>query len=75
MSAEILICSKCGQEYDLQYKDDEAVSRSSCGCKRSVKLIDGMKPLDYFIKHYEEVLNEQIKSGTRKISIPIKARK
>ena len=65
MSAEILICPKCKTEFDLQYEDDEVVSQTNCKCNKT-KLINGMKPLDYFIKQYE-VLNEKSKSGTRKV--------
>ena len=57
MSAEILICPKCKTEFDLQYTNDEVVSQTNCKCKKT-KLINGMKPLDYFIKQYE-VLNEK----------------
>lgn len=73
MSAEILICPKCGVEFDLQYTNDEVVSQTNCKCNKT-KLINGMKPLDYFIKQYE-VLNEKSISSTRKISIPAKASK
>lgn len=73
MSAEILVCPKCGSEFDLQYTNDEVVSQTNCRCNKT-KLINGMKPLDYFIKQYE-VLNEKSKSSTRKISKPIKASK
>jgi hypothetical protein len=66
MSAEILICPKCKTEFDLQYEDDEVVSQTNCKCNKT-KLINGMKPLDYFIKQIE-VLNEKSKSSTRKIS-------
>jgi len=71
MSAEILICPKCKKEFDLQYKNDEVVSQTNCKCNKT-KLINGMKPLDYFIKQYE-VLNEKSKSSTSKISKSIKA--
>ena len=71
MSAEILICPKCKTEFDLQYSNDEVVSQTNCKCNKT-KLINGMNPLDYFIKQIE-VLNEKSKSSTRKISKPIKA--
>jgi hypothetical protein len=64
MSAEIMICSICGEEYDLQYKNDEVVSQTNCKC-RNTKLINGMKPLDYFIKQYDEVLNEKSESVSK----------
>jgi uncharacterized protein YbaR (Trm112 family) len=70
MSAEILICPKCKTEFDLQYEDDEVVSQTNCKCNKT-KLINGMKPLDYFIKQIE-VLNEKSKSSTRKVPKPIK---
>lgn len=73
MSAEILICPNCGAEFDLQYKNDDVVSQTNCKCRKT-KLINGMKPLDYFIKQYE-VQNEKSKSSTRKISKPTKASK
>jgi uncharacterized protein YbaR (Trm112 family) len=66
MSAEILICPKCKTEFDLQYEDDEVVSQTNCKCNKT-KLINGMKPLDYFIKQYE-VLNEKSKPSSRKVS-------
>jgi uncharacterized protein YbaR (Trm112 family) len=66
MSAEILICPKCRAEFDLQYKNDEVVSQTNCKCNKT-KLINGMKPLDYFIKLYE-VQNEKSKSSSSKIS-------
>ena len=71
MSAEILICPKCKTEFDLQYTYDEVVSQTNCKCNKT-KLINGMKPLDYFIKQYE-VLNEKSKSSTRKVPKSIKA--
>lgn len=73
MSAEILVCPKCNEEFDLQYTRDEVVSQTNCKCNKT-KLIDGMKQLDYFIKQYE-VLNEKSKSSTRKISKSTKASK
>ncbi len=57
MSAEILVCPKCKTEFDLQYTNDEVVSQTNCKCNKT-KLINGMKPLDYFIKQIE-VLNEK----------------
>jgi hypothetical protein len=74
MSAEILICPKCGEEFDLQYTRDEVVSQTNCRCRKT-KLINGMKPLDWAIIKLEEVLNEKSKSSTRKVSKPIKASK
>jgi hypothetical protein len=71
MSAEILVCSKCRTEFDLQYTNDEVVSQTNCKCKKT-NLINGMKPLDYFIKQIE-VLNEKSKPSTRKVSKSIKA--
>lgn len=63
MSAEIMTCSICGAEFDLQYKNDEVVSETNCKCNKT-KLINGMKPLDYFIKQYE-VLNEKSESVSK----------
>lgn len=64
MSAEILICPKCKTEFDLQYTNDEVVSQTNCKCNKT-KLINGMKPLDYFIKQYDEVLNEKSESVSK----------
>lgn len=46
--AEVLVCSKCKVEFELYYSDDYGlVSGTNCKCK-SIKRIDGKKPLDYF---------------------------
>jgi uncharacterized protein YbaR (Trm112 family) len=66
MSAEILVCPKCRTEFDLQYTYDEVVSQTNCKCNKT-KLINGMKPLDYFIKQYE-VLNEKSYRRPSKVS-------
>ena len=53
---EILVCTRCNQEYDLNYShknDEEIVSQSNCGC---VKQSHNIKPLDRAF----EVLNEKL---------------
>jgi hypothetical protein len=59
MTAEIIRCPTCRTWYDLNYKGDDVVSSTPCKCVRSSKLIDGLKPLDYFSK----LLTEHIKQG------------
>lgn len=73
MDSEIIICPKCKTEFDLQYVNDEVVSRSWCNCVVKQKLTNGLKPLDYAFKKINEVLNEKSKSGTRKVSKSTKA--
>ncbi len=61
---EILICTECNQEYDLNYSfknDEEIVSQTNCGC---VKHSHNIKWLDRAM----ELLNAKNKSGTRKVS-------
>ena len=61
---EILICKSCRQEYEYYYSfhnEQEIVSQTSCGC---VKQSHNIKPLDRAM----EVLNEELKPITRKVS-------
>jgi len=51
--SEIRICETCGKERKLWYDTNFEIC-----CNPKDKLINGMKPLDYFIKQYE-VLNEK----------------
>jgi hypothetical protein len=59
MIAEIIRCPKCRDWYELNYKNDDVVSSTSCKCRKISNRIDGLKPLDYFLK----LLREHIKQG------------
>jgi hypothetical protein len=65
--SEIRICENCGKERKLWYDTNFEIC-----CNPKDKLINGMKPVDYFIKQ-TEVQNEKSKPSTRKISKSIKA--
>lgn len=63
--SELILCSVCGYEKELYYDDqDSVISEASCRCKRKVKLINGMKPLDWAIKQIEKDLLK-IKRGIK----------
>lgn len=59
MTAEIIRCPTCRTWYDLNYNGDDVVSSTSCKCRKISNRIDGLKPLDYFLK----LLREHIKQG------------
>jgi hypothetical protein len=49
-SSELITCSLCGYEKELYYDDEDRVtSELSCKCRKKVKLINGMKLLDWAI--------------------------
>lgn len=50
--SELIRCHKCREYYELNYTNDQVVSQTRCKCIKKSNLIDGMKPLDYFTKHY-----------------------
>jgi len=55
--SEIITCSICGYEKELYYDDqDRVTSELSCKCRKKVKLINGMKPLDWAILQIEKEL-------------------
>ena len=53
--SEIIICSRCGQEKELYYSEFVVVKEDHCKCTKVSKPINGLKPLDHFIK----VLNDE----------------
>jgi hypothetical protein len=56
-SSELILCSICGYEKELYYDDqDNVTSEASCKCRKKVKLINGMKPLDWAISEIEKDL-------------------
>ena len=68
---EIIRCKICREEYELIYEGDEVVSETKCSCRKKDRV-----NIDYAFKLLnQELLNEKPFAGTRKISIPVKARK
>lgn len=62
-SSELIACSLCGYEKELAYDDqDRITSELSCKCRKKIKLINGMKPLDWAILQIELLKN---KRGTK----------
>jgi len=54
---ELIRCEVCREYYSLYYDDkDSVVSELSCKCRKKVKLINGMKPLDWAILQIEKEL-------------------
>jgi hypothetical protein len=54
---ELILCDNCNDYYSLYYDDqDRVTSELSCKCRKKVKLINGMKPLDWAIKQIEKDL-------------------
>ena len=68
--SELIRCHKCREYYELNYTNDQVVSQTRCKCIKKSNLIDGMKPLDYFTKHYfkQGGKNEAINCGINQIS-------
>lgn len=62
IETEFIKCS-CGREKEILYINDEIVLES-CKC-RQVKRINGLKPIDFFIKHKGDNNETSIRS-TRK---------
>ena len=70
MSSEIFKCSKCGFEFDVNYKDDEIVSQQACKCKREPIRVNGLKLLDWAILNIEKgIKNERFDHSTGKVSV------
>lgn len=77
MNSEIIICHKCKQEIDLLYSqsnENEVVSQSKCRCNKE-KLINGFKPLDYFISVYKRGSYAKDQSSVSQVSKPAKTSK
>jgi hypothetical protein len=70
--SEIIICPRCGDEYDIYYSfrnDCEVVSGScKCGLQKNKT-----KVLDEALLKLKEVLNEKHQSITSKVSFKSKA--
>lgn len=68
---EIIRCKICREEYELIYEGDDVVSETKCSCRKKDKV-----NIDYALKLLnEELSNEKSITGTRKISVTVKARK
>ena len=67
MSSEILNCHRCGEEFEIYYsfRDECQVVSGYCKCSLQVKKD---KVLDEALLKLKEVLNEESKSSTRKVS-------
>jgi predicted nucleic acid-binding Zn ribbon protein len=67
MSSEILNCHRCGEEFELYYsfRDECQVVSGHCKCSLQVKKD---KVLDEALLKLKEVLNEELKPSTRKVS-------
>jgi len=64
-SSEIIHCNKCKEYFELYYDDQGNVtSELSCRCRNKIKLINGMKPLDWALKEIKKDLLK-IKRGTK----------
>jgi len=64
IETEFIKCS-CGREKELLYINDQVVLET-CKC-RQVKRINGLKPIDYFIKHKGDI-NEKPNRRSNQVS-------
>lgn len=70
MTSEIIVCSSCKSEYDINYgghmlDDDLIVSQTTCKCKKIKVNKSHIKPLDKALLKLKDVLNGKAKSVSK----------